>query len=541
MWNLNKLLWTCVLYIVRDPNNAIAHEIIVNREFAVALLMYIDPNNTTLSSQRWQPPQMKEIQLHALSVLYNLVPLIPDHFHERDGHTILIQFLSSYTDYERKHSCLKVLLNTSEYDSFKKDFADRGIMELLLDIIQNSKENSLLLRELAFNIISNICKDTRPNQKEFRRKGGIEIIKDNLRMTEIDQSGNANTFLLAVLDCLNFAVYGNTRSELHFLEIEGVYVLLDLLEESSNSLKRLILSSMCTILENGKVFKYFVEWNSSKTTINATQLLIRLYEQEDKRFGVTYKNGIVESTERPLFPNTSYSIRREKGEEFGEDRRGTNSLHASKKSEDMEGMGSRHSQRSMISNAPSQMSGVGSQHPSMNSRSTKGFKRLQQAIEASNKINKKNFSESYINKIMLDVAHSFDLRASIFCVFYRVGFDLHELTPSEKQRMELIQLYPYLRNGEIWKDTKEELIDVNLKPTSDDEHWLETCIEESDEHLENAIYNQNLYSQEINLKEQEDLDNYYSAIRMKHSIKNKTPNSTSQHQSASVPGSVMGE
>lgn len=535
-----KLLWTCVLYIVRDPNNSIAHEIIINREFISALLMYIDPHNTTLSSHRWQPPQLKEIQLHSLSILFNLVPLVPEHFHARDGHSTLIHFLSTFNDYERKHSSLKALLNTSEYDFFKRDFADRGIMEILLDIIQNQQENSLDLRELAFNIVSNICKDTRVNQKEFRRKGGIEVIKDNLKVGEVDQTGNNNTFLLAVLDCLNFAVYGNARSELHFLEIEGVYVLLDLLEDAPDSLKRLILSSMCTILQNGKVFKYFVEWNSSKTTINATQLLIKLYEDEDKRFGVEFQNGIIQTTERPLFPQTSYFIRQEKEQE-GNDRLGSQ-MHNSRRSMDMDGMGSRHSQNSRMSGPPSRMSNMGSQRNSVHSvhssqtANAKGFKRLQQAIEASNKINKKNFSESYINKIMQDVAHSFDLRATIFCVFYRVGFDLHELTPSEKQRMEIIQLYPYVKNGEIWKDIKQELIDLSVKPTSDDEHWLETCIEEADEHLENATYNQNLYSQEILLKEQEDLDNYYSAIRLK-----KTVNSTSNHKSKSKTGSLRNE
>lgn len=42
-------------------------------------------------------------------------------------------------------------------------------------------------------------------------------------------------------------------------------------------------------------------------------------------------------------------------------------------------------------------------------------------------------------------------------------------------------MYPYLKNGEIWKDIKEELEDINVKPTSDDDHWMETCIEEADE------------------------------------------------------------
>ena len=60
---------------------------------------------------------------------------------------------------------------------------------------------------------------------------------------------------------------------------------------------------------------------------------------------------------------------------------------------------------------------------------------------------------------MTQVAGTYDLRATIFGTFYRVGFDLHELSPQEKQRMEVIQLYPYLKNGEIWADIKLELAD----------------------------------------------------------------------------------
>lgn len=58
---------------------------------------------------------------------------------------------------------MKALLNTSTYDYFKKEFAEKGIMDILLDIVQNSKDNALDMRELAFNIISNISKDCRAN------------------------------------------------------------------------------------------------------------------------------------------------------------------------------------------------------------------------------------------------------------------------------------------------------------------------------------------------------------------------------------------
>jgi hypothetical protein len=36
--------------------------------------------------------------------------------------------------------------------------------------------------------------------------------------------------------------------------------------------------------------------------VNATQLLIRLYSEEDERFGVKYRDGIVGNHDRPLVP-----------------------------------------------------------------------------------------------------------------------------------------------------------------------------------------------------------------------------------------------
>ena len=94
-------------------------------------------------------------------------------------------------------------------------------------------------------------------------------------------------------------------------------------------------------------------------------------------------------------------------------------------------------------------------------------------------MNNRNFGESHLHKLMENVAKSYDIRATIFGTFYRVGFDLHELSAPEKQKMEVIQLYPYLKNGELWRDIKQELEDQNIRPTSDDKHWMETCIEES--------------------------------------------------------------
>lgn len=140
----------------------------------------------------------------------------------------------------------------------------------------------------------------------FRRKGGIELAVKSLQYDEVDQSGNSITFLVAVLDCISNAIFGNKRSEIHFLDIDGVQNLLNLVECSEYTLKRLALSNLCTVLENTKSFKYFIEWNSKRTSVNATQMLISLYSGEDARFGVVVDEGIIRNTERPLFPRVSY-------------------------------------------------------------------------------------------------------------------------------------------------------------------------------------------------------------------------------------------
>ena len=185
---------------------------------------------------------------------------------------MLNHFLQTYGDYERLIACLKAISSTSNIDYYKKDYAElkTGLVEQLITIIRSAREQPLDMRELSFNILSYLCRESRGNQKEFRRKGGIELLKENLGYSDVDHSGNPTTFLLSVLDCLSSAVFGNKRSEIHFLDIEGVYVLLDLIETCEESLKRVSLASLCTILENSKSFQYFIEWNSTRTSLNAT-------------------------------------------------------------------------------------------------------------------------------------------------------------------------------------------------------------------------------------------------------------------------------
>lgn len=344
-------------------------------------------------------------------------------------------------------------------------------------------------------MLSGICKEQRDNQKLFRRNGGIELVVNSLQYDEVDQSGNSITFLVAVLDCISNCVFGNKRSEIHFLDIDGVQNLLNLVENSEYTLKRLALSNLCSILESTKSFKYFVEWNSKKTSINATQMLITLYAQEDQRFGVVVGDGIIRNTDRPLFPLVSYL----------KQKYGFDPNQETVKSD------------TMVSAAPVEANE--DQERAETPSKSKASRILRMALSAAQKLDEKDKqNDSYMNQLLENLVKTYDIRACVFATFFRVGFDLHELTPVEKQYMEMIQLYPYLKNGEIWKDIKQELDDMNVKPTSDDKNWMDSSIEGAQEQIEQAIVNQSKILAEVRAKQQGVLENYFTAIRLKSQI-----------------------
>jgi len=90
----------------------------------------------------------------------------------------------------------------------KKELTEEKLIDFLLEII-NSFDNSLEAKEYSFNIISQMCVNNKLAQKEFRRKGGIDILKKNLNyMVVLDKIGNQKIFILVVLDCLWNAIIG---------------------------------------------------------------------------------------------------------------------------------------------------------------------------------------------------------------------------------------------------------------------------------------------------------------------------------------------
>ena len=110
-------------------------------------------------------------------------------------------------------------------------------------------------------------------------------------------------YTVSILDCLWNTILGSRKNESLFLDNEGMFVLLDFIEECDPIHKKMALSSLSYLIENPKALSYFCDWSSNKTMINATQLLISIYESEDTKYGVKYHDGIINNFECPLNPD----------------------------------------------------------------------------------------------------------------------------------------------------------------------------------------------------------------------------------------------
>jgi hypothetical protein len=293
-----------------------------------------------------------------------------------------------------------------------------------------------------------MCMDNKLAQKEFRRKGGIECIKKNLNYHNIlNQIGNQKIFILVVLDCLWNSVIGNKRNEEQYIELDGLFTLFDVLEQSDDIHIKIILSCIASLVDNKRSYSYFIQWKSnSNSNVDGTKLLINVYRGEDKKYGVEYENGILNNINgRPINPVTSYLVRKAERLSFEENEK--KKLKNSKKTT-----------RESFSEKGERISGN-----LKNNTSKSSNYELSNSVEQkdANIYRSEDFIESYLNHKISEITKTFDLRETIFSIFYRIGFNNITITsPEDDQTFVVIKMYPIFKNLENWKDVIEELQDM---------------------------------------------------------------------------------
>ncbi|PIK43059.1 putative cilia- and flagella-associated protein 69 [Apostichopus japonicus] len=106
--------------------------------------------------------------------------------------------------------------------------------------------------------------------------------------------------MLATLGAVWCCIVGATINEDQFLEGEGIFLLLDLLQNAARSMHNLILGCLTDLCENAKSVSHLSTWRgSSDQTVG--KLLIRIWKEEEKELGVMRKeDGTIADTNKPL-------------------------------------------------------------------------------------------------------------------------------------------------------------------------------------------------------------------------------------------------
>jgi hypothetical protein len=76
---------------------------------------------------------------------------------------------------------------------------------------------------------------------------------NSLKEPNVATSKRYALYTLSILDCLWNAILGNKKNENIFLDNEGMYVLLEFLEECDEMHKKTALSCLSYLIENSKV------------------------------------------------------------------------------------------------------------------------------------------------------------------------------------------------------------------------------------------------------------------------------------------------
>ncbi len=103
--------------------------------------------------------------------------------------------------------------------------------------------------------------------------------------------------IIGVIDCIWSTVVGSIINEDIFIEKEGIFNLLDIMEISPKSIQNIILGCLLDFCDNPKTLLHMLQWESNDNS-KISHFLCDMWRTEEKDIGVERDaNGIIMSTE----------------------------------------------------------------------------------------------------------------------------------------------------------------------------------------------------------------------------------------------------
>jgi hypothetical protein len=279
--------------------------------------------------------KLREFQLLAVAFLLHNAPRVLASFEQLDGPVRVISLILQYCQSDvADHKnfifhCLMLLQKSLILSQDLRAFMEQNnLIQSFLFVYH--KSDKVETQSQALRLIATLCSDdNRPMQRLFSQLGGIADLvsllanyvrkrpplvgtKAGVKLTlkgdaalpdplENPYGGEISVLVIAVLDCLLRAVVGNTVNEATFADLEGLDVLLDLVEAAPFVLRLQVLRFLSDILANHKLIVYVNAWRSPKTLRSAGQILCHCWLDEEARVvGEKRVDGIIADLSHPL-------------------------------------------------------------------------------------------------------------------------------------------------------------------------------------------------------------------------------------------------
>ena len=202
--------------------------------------------------------------------------------------------------------CLRVLRSvvSTNNEQAIQDLTDQGALALLIGILKRllqhdeaKKSNDQLDVEIQSDmlfILSCICENDL-HRKELFGNEGIEILIDLLRKKpeSVWNGLGYQRLVIGTIDAIWATVVGCSFNEDYFIQKEGIFHLLDILEVSAKSMQNLILGCLLDLCENSKTLTHLMQWESRKNQ-KIANFLCSLWREEERDIGAERdEHGII--------------------------------------------------------------------------------------------------------------------------------------------------------------------------------------------------------------------------------------------------------
>nr|XP_023648812.1 cilia- and flagella-associated protein 69 [Paramormyrops kingsleyae] len=256
-FEMKKLFFNLIFVMSRDLS---ALQLFKDGRVLLALLHHANPNRK-VERHDWSSAQQEELQLQALATLASVAPLLVDEYMTCQGNTRLLLLLEWCTEtdayFGQENSCrgaggrgsrkahlrycIRLLraMTSLANEQLNQDLCDQGAIGQLLGLMasfeKDGGEDDAMTVEIKTDILltlSALCEQDL-HRKELFGPDGVEIVTRFLKLSMANfYSGlGHNKLILSTVDAVWSCIVGCYMTEDLFLEKEGVFLLLDLLQK----------------------------------------------------------------------------------------------------------------------------------------------------------------------------------------------------------------------------------------------------------------------------------------------------------------------